>query len=36
MVVEEGSDWRLDCPSARHLKELLLVVPNENDSWEFF
>ena len=34
--VVDGSDWRLDCPSARHLKGLLLVIPKENDSWEFF
>lgn len=34
--VVDGSDWRLDCPSARHLKELLLVIPKENESWEFF
>ena len=32
----EGSDWRLDCHSARHLQELLLVVPKEGDSWDFF
>ena len=35
-VVDEGSDWRLDCASARHLKELLRVIPKENESWEFF
>ena len=32
----EGSDWRLDCHSARQLKELLRVVPNEDASWNFF
>ena len=34
--VVEGSDWRLECSSARHLKELLLVVPKENAAWDFF
>lgn len=34
--VVEGSDWRLDCPSARQLRELLHVIPKENESWEFF
>jgi hypothetical protein len=34
--VVEGPDWRLDCHGARHLKELLLVVPKENEGWEFF
>ena len=32
----EGSDWRLECESARHLKHLLLVVPKENAAWDFF
>jgi hypothetical protein len=34
--VVEGPDWRLDCHGARHLMELLVVTPKENDSWEFF
>jgi len=34
--VVEGADWQLDCHSARHLKELLLVTPKENGGWEFF
>ena len=34
--VVEGSDWRLECDSARHLKELLRVVPKENAAWDFF
>ena len=32
----EGSDWRVECDSARHLKERLLVVPKENATWDFF
>jgi hypothetical protein len=34
--VVEGPDWRLDCHGVRHLKELLLVIPRENEAWEFF
>jgi len=35
-VMVEGSDWRLACVDARHLRELLLVVPKENAVWDFF
>ena len=34
--VVEGSDNQMDCHAARHLKELLLVKPKENDWWDFF
>ena len=34
--IMEGSDWRVDCEGARHLKELLLVIPRENAVWDFF
>lgn len=34
--IEAGSDWQLDCPSARQLKEMLRVSPKENGAWDFF
>jgi len=33
--VIDGS-WQQDCPISRHLQELLLLTPKENDSWTFF
>lgn len=32
----EGSDWRLECPSASQLQRLLLVTPKDSEAWDLF